>query len=107
MNIQLLEDLLLEELFGEFEPEQAPLHDLFMEALNEVTTLRNDGAITEEEYDLVVRRMVAAVLAVELDSMIADFFSRSHADDRSDKGNHKGRATTRVAPTGWFRAGCP
>lgn len=68
-------------LFGEFEPEQAPLHEIFLDALNEVTALKTAGTITEEDYDLAVRYMAAAVIASEFDSMIVDFFSRSHTDD--------------------------
>ena len=83
MNEQLLGNL-----FGEFEPEQTQtsLHELFLDALNDVTALKNDGTITEEDYDLAVRYMAAAVIASEFDSMIADFFSRSHADDRRRPG---------------------
>ena len=53
------------------------LYESFQLALNAVASAREEGHITDEELDLLLREMVATLIATELDSMVFNSITRA------------------------------
>ena len=63
-----------EQLFTRLQPEPEPLHERFLQVMADLQAMNEEETITDEELDLIVHQLVAAVLARKVDSMVTGLF---------------------------------
>ena len=93
-SVFMLQDV-LQDLITQLQPATMPAHENFLHSVDVLNALKDDGTITNEEFELLVRNMVAVIVNQHLDSVLGDLFSFRNETVHNQR---TGQASSRLRP---------